>query len=84
MLRREFLGGLGFAAATWPVAARAQQPMPVIGYLSSGSAQGFASRLEAFRSGLQETGYRESAHDQREQVGLIGGERCPKSKRYQD
>lgn len=59
MLRREFLGGLGFAAATWPIAARAQQTMPVIGYLSSGSAQGFASRLEAFRSGLQETGYRE-------------------------
>jgi ABC-type uncharacterized transport system substrate-binding protein len=58
MLRREFLGGVGFAAV-WPVAARAQQPMPVIGYLSSGSAQGFASRLEAFRAGLLETGYRE-------------------------
>ncbi len=59
MLRREFLGGLGLAAATWPVAARAQQPMPVIGYLSSGSAQGFSSRLEAFRAGLQETGFHE-------------------------
>ena len=59
MLRREFLGGLGFIAATWPVAVRAQQPMRVIGYLSSGSAQGFASRLEAFRLGLVETGYRE-------------------------
>jgi putative ABC transport system substrate-binding protein len=33
--------------------------MPVIGYLSSGSPQGFATRLAAFRRGLEETGYRE-------------------------
>jgi putative ABC transport system substrate-binding protein len=33
--------------------------MPVIGYLSSGSPQGFATRLAAFRRGLQEIGYRE-------------------------
>ena len=56
MRRRKFLVALG-SAATWPFAARAQQP--VIGYLSSGSPQGFATRLEAFRRGLQETGYRE-------------------------
>jgi putative tryptophan/tyrosine transport system substrate-binding protein len=61
MRRREFIAGLGGAAA-WPFFARAQQAMPVIGYLSSGSPSGFASRLEAFRSGLQQSGYREG-HD---------------------
>ena len=59
MRRREFIGALS-SAATWPRVATAQQAaMPVIGYLSLGSAKGFATRLEAFRQGLQETGYRE-------------------------
>jgi ABC-type uncharacterized transport system substrate-binding protein len=61
MQRRDCLKLLGgAAAAAWPLAAPAQQAaMPLIGYLSSGSQQGFASRLAAFRRGLQETGYRE-------------------------
>ena len=58
MRRREFIAGLGSAAA-WPVAARAQQPgMPVIGYLGSQSADDEYKYFTApFLQGLQETGY---------------------------
>jgi len=56
MRRREFLGVLGGAAA-WPVVARAQQPMPVIGYLNNGSLGLSANLLRAFRQGLGDTGY---------------------------
>jgi putative ABC transport system substrate-binding protein len=56
MRRREFITGIGIAAA-WRLAAHAQQPAPVIGFLGNVSPDGYALRLSAFRRGLQETGF---------------------------
>src|SRR5256885_7595800 len=56
--RRKFLATLGGAAATWPLAARAQQQaMPVIGILAVAAPEANAIRLRAIREGLRTAGY---------------------------
>jgi putative ABC transport system substrate-binding protein len=57
MKRRTFVAGLG-SAATWPVVARAQQPMPMIGLMSTQSADDEYKNITVpFLRGLKETGY---------------------------
>src|SRR5262249_32255750 len=62
MRRREFITLVGGVAATsflWPLAARAQQPIPVVGFLSGASPGAYpgTAYLAAFRQGLKESGF---------------------------
>jgi putative ABC transport system substrate-binding protein len=56
--RREFIMLLGGAAAAWPLAAHARQPvLPTIGFLSVASPEAFGAYVTAFRQGLGQVGY---------------------------
>jgi len=56
--RREFIALLGGAAATWPLAARAQQrAVPVIGFMSTLSPENISGPVAGFHDGLKEMGY---------------------------
>jgi len=57
MRRRDFITIIASTAAAWPVAVRAQQTMPVIGFINAASAQNYARQLAAFHKGLAQTGY---------------------------
>src|SRR5580704_443304 len=57
--RRQFISALGGAALAWPLAARAQQTMPVIGVLGSASASAYVERLTLIGRGLADSGFSE-------------------------
>ncbi len=59
MRRRNFLTLFGGAAAAWPLAARAQQPIPIVGFVHTGESKPNESFVAAFSQGLKDAGYLE-------------------------
>src|SRR5262245_17205955 len=81
--RREFITLLGGVALAWPVAARAQQQMPVVAVLTGTSPSGFTDLLQGFRLGLKDSGYAEGenltleihfANNQRDPLPELAGQ----------
>jgi putative ABC transport system substrate-binding protein len=58
MRRREFIARLGSAAASWPLAARAQSPrIPLVGYIHPAAPETTPRLVAAFRQGLTDIGF---------------------------
>src|SRR5262245_30713454 len=57
MMRLEFITLLVGTAATWPLAARGQQPVPVVGFLHPASLDVYQYCLRSFRQGLKDAGF---------------------------
>ncbi len=57
MRRRDFIKAVAGSAMTWPLVVRAQQAMPVIGFLNAGARDVILPRMDGFRKGLSENGY---------------------------
>jgi putative ABC transport system substrate-binding protein len=57
MRRREFIRLIGGAGIAWPLTARAQQPMPVVGFLNAASPGPLRAQVASFLGGLKESGY---------------------------
>jgi putative ABC transport system substrate-binding protein len=57
MRRREFVALIGTVAATWPLAARAQSAMPVVGFMSARAPGESIDLVSAFYRGLREVGF---------------------------
>jgi hypothetical protein len=72
MNRRELMTLIGGAVASWPLAARAQQPaMPLIGLLAAPNAASYQPYVDAVRQGLKEAGYTEGPVQQSTKVELM-------------
>ena len=59
MRRRDLIAGIAGSVAAWPLAPRAQQPLPVIGFLGTATPDLWSARVRAFRQGLSESGFLE-------------------------
>jgi putative tryptophan/tyrosine transport system substrate-binding protein len=73
MRRREFITLIGGAAIAWPLAARAQQPLKKVGFLSVSSPNAHAPFVTAFKQGLQKVGFIEG-HNLRMEYAWAEGE----------